>query len=60
VNDRNSGEAWSPIREVTLKARGVGVTGPSPLGFCHQRKADTVSSEDAAAALFRVWSKMSY
>jgi hypothetical protein len=23
----------------------------SPLGFCHQRKADTVSSEDAAAAL---------
>src|ERR1039458_7297068 len=28
VNDRNSGEAWSPIREVTLKARGVGVTAP--------------------------------
>jgi len=26
----------------------------SHLGFCHQRKADAVSSEDAATALLRV------
>jgi hypothetical protein len=25
----------------------------SPLGFCHQRKAGTVSSEDAATTLFQ-------
>jgi hypothetical protein len=32
----------------------------SGLGCCHQRKAGAASSEDTAAALFGVWSKMSY